>query len=166
MSNEIMEPIETVSADYARKVAGVYIASFANQVHEPDIFLRQLVVWLTGKPKAVIEKLNHPEIGAVARSDKPCLKTINKWFADWTGRPEISPTRPWREIPPDPEVPPLETREKDVERWKSVRYLIAQNVEKATRPFPRPSESDPMKLMEALSNLERSRGDKADVDAD
>lgn len=87
----------------------MYVGSFPNQPHSPEIMLRQVGQWCLGKPSAVLAQMCNPNFGAVTRSDKPCLKSLNAWFEDWVGKdkpPAIS------HYPPLPEPEPISEEER------------------------------------------------------
>lgn len=157
-NHPIAKAEEFVTRKYAAQVAAVYMGSFPNQAHEPSVFAEQLISWLVGKPKAVIKHMNDPNTGAVPRSDRPCFKTLNKWFNDWTGR---ASERTWQPKQPDPgpEVPPDEVREEDVKRWQAVKAQINKVVSAtdASKPPPRAERTDGYRLLQGLQNLHEMR---------
>ncbi len=142
---------EAVDQKTAAKLAALYVGSFANQPHNAAILLRQVGQWCLGKPAAVLQHMVDPTHGAVAKSDRPCLKSLNKWFEDWTGRDPAPKAIP--DFRPEPDEPqePLEVRKAAVDRWRKVKPLIGAAVD--SNCVGRPKGWKPSQKEHSLSEL-------------
>lgn len=105
----------------------VYVGSFPNQPHDPDILLEQITTWCLGKPANVLRFMCDPNSGAVSRSDKPCLQALNRWYEDWVGKSSSSRQYPEFKQLPEPEQEPDEVRQAAVERWHKIRGSVVKS---------------------------------------
>lgn len=147
------ETQELASRDYAKQVAVIYVASFANQPHEPGVLLGQVRDFLTGKPKAVVSKVCNPQCGAVTRSDRPCLKSLVKWYEDWTGARRGQPLT-FKAAEPDPPEDAPEIKEAAIARWRRTKADMFtrryEATDKQIAPKPRQRAHSLAELMELL----------------
>ncbi len=140
------------------QVANAYLSSFANQCHEPRVMLAQVRELLSTVPEGCLQHVCNPSVGAVSRSDRPCLKSLKKWIDDWIGTPAKAPR--FKEPDPD-EIAQYDPFGKVVsrERYKPpteeerarVRQLVRKTVQ-ALQPASKASERKPESLLSDEQN--------------
>lgn len=121
-----MGPLATVRD--AKDIVRMLLASYPNQAHDPETLQKQLIIALTGRPFALLQKLVNPIDGIVAKEKfTPSVAVVTEWLNKNTPpAPIVHPEH--RLFLPEPAwTPPTEeAKRRSAEMWnKTKRQLEA-----------------------------------------
>jgi hypothetical protein len=115
--------MELADPAYAARVVKMLLATYPTQkANDPDTYTQQLVLALSGKPKAVLHDICHPVIGVVAECR--FLPTMAE-IAAWCRRRNVELAPPRKLPPPAPPPEPISAEER-ARRDEMVRQFKQQ----------------------------------------
>jgi hypothetical protein len=121
--------MEIADQKYATQAATYLLASFPHQPHEPEVFLKQLVLLFAGRPKILLRQISDPSDGILAKlKDVPSLAEVREWLIT---TPYGGPMRITHRKEPEPEkvITPEDHARMDA-RWAKTKPLLQAASEK------------------------------------
>jgi hypothetical protein len=115
---------EVASAEYALAWGRMVLGSYRYPPHDREVALKQLAIMGTGKPKALLRRMVHPETGIHTQNDSFDLNECSAWL-------QIRlPKAPARPALPEPEYrrPSQEQVERDIAKWEQRKAGIKEHV--------------------------------------
>lgn len=122
-----MDNSAMADALYAQRVASFLLASFPNQPHDPEVFLTQLTILFTGRPKSLLQAMTHPETGLVSQCQFLTVAAAKEWL-DKHSPPVTKNLAEHRLLPRSEEekwTPPTEAeRERVLRVWNEAKKTL------------------------------------------
>lgn len=172
--NEIAN-YENVDADevYASRTIDFLLRSYPQQKpHDPDVYIRQLVMLCTGIPRLTLKSMVHPKTGIIAKCKfLPTVAEVSDWLGENLPLERVSPI--WKPIAHLNEPPiPQEEKQRRLEMWAKTKAEIeaaARATQRASPPLKawKATETDAAAgRSEGLKYLDAMRGETQEQSED